>query len=156
MLLEVLFVLPILVFAQNVTITTQDSRMHYDGTWVVQDLGGHEFTTTVGSSVSLAFQGELPFQLGAFSLHILTSMLGTAIYWHATINPRCGVANVSVDHDAGVLVDPSIGTTTNSTPLPAILYEKSGLNPETSHLINITLLEAGSLGGPYMEVYNLS
>ena len=56
---EALFLLSftILAFAQNVTVTTQDSRMIFDGAWVVQDSGGHEFTTKIGSSVSLTFQG---------------------------------------------------------------------------------------------------
>jgi hypothetical protein len=83
-------------------------------------------------------------------------MLGTAVYWHATINPRCGIANVSVDNDAGVLVDASNGTSTNSTPIPAILFARSGLESGRSHLINITLFALGELGGPYMEMYNLT
>ncbi|KIM83635.1 hypothetical protein PILCRDRAFT_819276 [Piloderma croceum F 1598] len=131
------FALPVLVLSQNVTVTTQDPSMHFDGTWVVQDSGGHEYTTTIGSSVSLDFTG-------------------TAVYWHATINPRCGIANVSVDNDAGVLVDASNGTSTNSTPIPAILFARSGLESGRSHLINITLFALGELGGPYMEMYNLT
>lgn len=49
--------LPFLAWTQDVTITTQDPRMHFQGTWVVQDSGGHEFTATIGSSVSLIFPG---------------------------------------------------------------------------------------------------
>jgi hypothetical protein len=83
-------------------------------------------------------------------------ILGTAVYWHATINPICGIANVSVDDDAGVLVDASNGTNTNSTPIPAILFARSGLEPGRSHLINISFFALGELGGPYMEMYNLT
>ena len=86
----------------------------------------------------------------------MIQILGTAIYWHATINPRCGIANVSVDNDAGVLVDASNGTSTSSTPMPAILFSRGGLEPEKSHLINISLFAIGELGGPYMEMYNLT
>ena len=83
-------------------------------------------------------------------------MVGTAIYWHATINPRCGIANVTIDDDAGVLIDVSKGTTTNSTPTPAILFATNGLESGKSHLINITFFAIGELGGPYLEMYNLS
>jgi len=82
--------------------------------------------------------------------------VGTAVYWHATINPNCGVANVSIDGDAGMLVDASAGATANSTPIPAILFATSGLESGRSHLINITLFSHGGLGGTYMEMYNLS
>ena len=53
MLLEVIlmFAFTVWVFAQNVTVATQDSRMLFDGTWVAQDSGGYEYTTTIGSSV---------------------------------------------------------------------------------------------------------
>lgn len=78
------------------------------------------------------------------------------MYWHATINPRCGIANVSIDDDAGVLIDASNGTTTNSTPIPAILFATSGLTPGKAHSINISFFAHGDLGGPYMEIYNLS
>jgi len=59
MLREVLliFALPVLVLSQNVTVITQDPSMHFDGTWVVQDSGGHEYTATIGSSVYLNFTG---------------------------------------------------------------------------------------------------
>ena len=87
---------------------------------------------------------------------LVMQMLGTAVYWHATINPRCGIANISVDNDAGVLVDASNGTSTNSTPIPAILFARNGLESGRSHLINITLFALGELGGPYMEMYNLT
>jgi len=120
-----------------VTVTTQDSRIHFDGSWVVQDSGVNEYTTTIGSSVSLTFPG-------------------TAVFWHATFNPNCGIANVSVDDGAGVLIDASTGTSANSTPIPAILFATSGLEPARSHLINITLFSSGKLGGTYMEMYNLS
>lgn len=49
--------LPVLVLSQNVTITTTDPRMHFEGTWFDQDSGGHETTATLGSSVSLIFPG---------------------------------------------------------------------------------------------------
>ena len=63
MLLGFLFFAPLLlVHTQNVTVTTQDPRMHFDGTWVVQDSGGHEFTTTLGSSVSLTFPGKVLYR----------------------------------------------------------------------------------------------
>ena len=58
-----LFTLPILTLAQNVTVTTQDPRMHFDGPWIVQDSGGHEFTTTIGSSVAVTFPGNWPVRL---------------------------------------------------------------------------------------------
>jgi hypothetical protein len=87
---------------------------------------------------------------------MVMQMLGTAVYWHAAINPCCGVANVWVDNDAGVLVDASNGTNTNSTPIPEILFARSGLEPGRLNLINILLLALGELGGPYMEMYNLT
>ena len=83
-------------------------------------------------------------------------MVGTAVYWHATINPRCGIANVSIDDNAGILIDASNGTTTNSTPIPAILFGTNGLASGKSHSINITFVAAGELRGPYLEVYNIS
>lgn len=47
------------ILAQDVTVPTGDPSIVFDGTWVPQDNGGHEFTTTTGSSASLSFIGEL-------------------------------------------------------------------------------------------------
>ena len=72
------------------------------------------------------------------------------------MNPRCGIANITIDDDAGVLIDASQGTTTNTTPVPAILYATDGLQSGESHMINIAFFAIGKLGGEYLEMYNLS
>jgi len=63
-----MFASSVLVFAQNVTVATQDPRMLFDGSWVAQDSGGYEYTTTIGSSVSLTFSGKSPFHLNNLQL----------------------------------------------------------------------------------------
>ena len=88
-------------------------------------------------------------------LYTLTLMIGTVVYWHATMNPCCGITNITIDHDARVFIDASQGTTTNSTPVPTILYATDGLQSGESLLIIITFFAARELGGPYLEMYNL-
>ncbi|KAF7967393.1 hypothetical protein HWV62_34445 [Athelia sp. TMB] len=128
-LLGVIAAFPLFSIAQNVTVLTDDPRMHFDGTWVVQGSGEWEFTATVG----------------------------TAIYWHAAFNPRCGLALVSIDGSSGVTVDASSGVTSkNAIPIPAILFEQTGLQNGQNHTINITLLGVGSLRGSYLEMWNLT
>ncbi|KZP33960.1 hypothetical protein FIBSPDRAFT_810481 [Athelia psychrophila] len=138
LLLGILVAFPLHGFAQNVTVLTDDPRMHFDGTWVVQGSGEWEFTATVGSFVSMSFPG-------------------TAIYYHAAYNPRCGLVQVSIDGDSGVTIDASAGLTSqNATPIPAILFSQTGLEPGQNHTINITFLGVGSLGGSYLEMWNLT
>jgi hypothetical protein len=61
----------------NVTITTKDSRMHFEGTWFDQDSGGHETTATLGSSVSLVFSGQLSYRPAN-----LFSRLNSQLFWN--------------------------------------------------------------------------
>jgi hypothetical protein len=63
---------------------------------------------------------------------------------------------VLIDDDTGVLIDTSNGATTNTTPIPTILFRMSGLETGRSHLINIMFFAHGELGGLYLEMYNLS
>ena len=44
--------------AQNLTVTTQDPKVHFDGDWTVQLSGYYEFTGQIGASVSLTFPGR--------------------------------------------------------------------------------------------------
>ena len=83
-------------------------------------------------------------------------MAGTAIYWHATQNPRCGIANVTVDNNFGTLIDVSNNTNTTTDPIPAILFSQSGLSFGKNHTINITFFAIGELKGNYLEIYNFS
>ncbi|KZP33958.1 hypothetical protein FIBSPDRAFT_772869 [Athelia psychrophila] len=122
---------------QDVTVPTADPRIVFDGTWVPQDNGGHEFTTTAGSSASLSF-------------------IGTQISWHATSNPLGALSRVSVDGASGTLVDASKGTASGDPPVFAVLFSQSGLSPGASHTIRVTQVSSGGLGGPYLEIYNFS
>jgi hypothetical protein len=78
------------------------------------------------------------------------------MYWHANLNPNCEIGNVTVDDDSGVQIGASIGTSQNDSAIPAVLFSRTGLQAGVSHSINITFFAHGSLGGPYMEVYNFS
>lgn len=71
----------LVVLAQDVTIVTQDPRMHFDGTWVVQDQGGHQFTTTIGSSVWLEFPGEFTFFVVTFYYAAIITIFPFIILW---------------------------------------------------------------------------
>src|SRR5882762_1969120 len=95
--------------------------------------------------LSLSQVHKLPFS-NEFHLRRLTPILGTAVSWHATVNPLCGIAHVSIDSGAGALVDASNGATKSSTPVRAILFASSGLRAGTSHVINITFFAIGELG----------
>ena len=44
--------------AQNLTVTTQDSGVQFEGNWTVQESGYYKFTTQIGASVSLTFPGK--------------------------------------------------------------------------------------------------
>ena len=44
--------------AQNLTVTTQDSRVQFEGNWTIQESGYYKFTTQIGASASLTFPGK--------------------------------------------------------------------------------------------------
>lgn len=135
--------------AQNLTVTTQDSRVQFEGNWTVQESGYYiSLLLRLGHLHLSHFLVSSPFSSLSHSF-IRQCIAGTAIYWHATQNPRCGIANV-------IAVDVSSGTETTTDPIPAILFAKSGLSSGKNHIIDITFVAVGELNGPYLEFYNFT
>lgn len=80
---------------------------------------------------------------------------GTAIYYHATVNPLAAAMLASIDGGPTTPIDGSSNAVPSASPIPAILFAQTGLDPTKTHNLNVTYLGAGSEGGVYGEIYTL-
>lgn len=121
---------------ENINIIADNPRIHYEGGWVDQENGLYKYASGAGSSLNFSF-------------------VGSSISYHSVINPNGGVAGISIDNGPIVLVDESANATSGQSPQPAVLWSTSGLDNSALHVLNVSYVGSGRLGGGYVEFYYL-
>ncbi|CCM06774.1 uncharacterized protein FIBRA_09072 [Fibroporia radiculosa] len=124
------------VAQSNVTVLAKDPQIVYAGGWTNQENGQYFYANGPGSSFSFSFTG-------------------TAVYYHSVINPNGGVASIVLNNGSPTLVDESENAYEGEAPIPAVLWSKTDLDGEKNHVLNVSYVGSGVLGGAYVEFYYL-